>query len=115
MPYDFTKSKQTLKIVGAYDQHPLGGLLKELADLLRDAEKEIMDSVRRANDAESRMGKIEADLESCQQTIRRLRSGSTGMNDLVDALKSISLNPKGASKVAKTALEKTNKGEESPI
>jgi chromosome segregation ATPase len=115
MPYDPNKSKSLLRIIGAYDQHPFGDTIKQLGTLLKEAEGEISEANRRASDSETRLGKVETDLEVAQQTVRRLRNGSSGLNDAIDALKSISLNPKGASKVAKTVLDKMGHGGDSPL
>ena len=88
----------------------LGPFIIELGQQLTAAIEEIKQANQRARIAEVARVKAEAELENAQQAVSRLRSGSSGVKDAIDALTSISLNPKGASKLAKDTLAKINVG-----
>lgn len=107
-PYDPQKSRKLLQIAQAYASSPMGGYLSELAEQLVQAEAEITAANSRANTAEQAINKAEAELESAQQSVRRLRAGSNGLTEAVDALKVIAANPKGAAKIASEVLAKIN-------
>lgn len=111
--YDPRKVSELLKVAGAYQSHPLGEYINELAAQLTLADEQIGQAHAAMAAANSARNKAEADLDNAQATIHRMRSGATGMSELVDALKAITLNPKGAKAVATAALAKVN-GKDAP-
>jgi hypothetical protein len=111
--YDPIAVANLLKVASAYGAHPLGEIVGQFADQLKAAQAVIIDAESRARSAQTAGDRAIADLETAQATIRSMRSGTSGLQGLIDALTAISLNPRGASKVAKDALTTFNaaKGE----
>jgi chromosome segregation ATPase len=104
MPYDPKAVREDLKLLGAYASHPMAEFVLKLGAHLAAAQEEISAARADGAAATSARNKAEGELEAAQATIHRLRNGATGMNELIDALKAIARNPKGAAKVAKDAL-----------
>lgn len=105
--YDPKKARDYLKVAGAYESHPLGEFIRELAGQLTLAEEALGEMRGAVAAATNARNKAEGDIETAQATIHRLRNGATGatgMNELIDALKAIARNPKGAKAVATEAL-----------
>ncbi len=110
MPYNPAVTRELLRIAGAFESNPLGEFTQKLSAQLIESENEIRAANSRAATAEAARNKAEAELETATATIHRIRNGSVGMNDLIDTLTAISLNPKGAKKVADAALFKLKGG-----
>jgi hypothetical protein len=104
--YDPKKTRDYLKVAGGFESHPLGEFVAALAAQLTLAEEALGDMRGEVTTAINARNKAEGDLETAQATIHRLRNGATGMNELIDALKAIARNPKGAKAVATEALAK---------
>lgn len=102
--------QEDLKVIGAYATHPMGEFIAKLGHYLELAQNEIVTAHRNAAAAIAARNKAEGELETARETIHRLRNGATGMAELIDTLKAISLNPKGAAKLAKETLAKVNGG-----
>lgn len=106
MPYDPKAVREDLKLLGAYASHPMAEFVLKLGAHLTAAQEEISAARADGSAATSARNKAEGELEAAQATIHRLRNGATGMNELIDALKAIARNPKGAKAVATEALAK---------
>ena len=110
MSYDQNKTRDLLKISGAFNGQPSGEYIQAIAEQLRFAEAELSAMREKLGQSESSVGRLSTDLETAQQNVKRLRDGNSGMADVVKVLESISINPKGSQKIAKDALAKLSGG-----
>lgn len=62
MAYDPTKTKQLLKLVVYFSNHPQGEVVTQLAAQLKAAEDEIIDAAKRALEALNRAERAEKEL-----------------------------------------------------
>lgn len=112
MSYDQNKTRDLLKISGAFNGQPSGEYIQAIADQLRLAEAELSAMREKLGQSESSVGRLSTDLETAQQNVKRLRDGNSGMTDVVKVLEAISINPKGAKNLAVEALKKLSGGGE---
>jgi hypothetical protein len=108
--YDPAKTRNLLQAAAAYGMHPLGEIIGGLAEQLAGTQTAISEAQQATVAANSARDRALADLETAQHTIASMRAGNTGMQTAIDALKAITINPRGASKVAKDALAKIDGG-----
>lgn len=73
MPYDYSKTRNLLTIVGAFSGHPGGEYIADLAAQLRDAETEITNAGALKAKAEAESNRYASDLATMQATMRQLR------------------------------------------
>lgn len=103
--YDSKKVRSLINTAAAHRMHPGGELAVQLADQLTAVDEVIAASQRATVDAQNLTRLAQADLQTAKDELVDARAKVAPMAVLVDGLKAIVANAKGAKAAALTTLQ----------
>lgn len=104
MPYDSTKTRDLLRAAPQHRSMPNGEFVVDIADQLNEAEKQLALEVAKVRKAHEETADVQRKLDDEVAAHRKFRESATGHAQMVDALRAIAKQPKGAAKLATETL-----------